>query len=74
MSFIKSVIEIILFTIIFFFVWNILKRIFFTAFYKNFPGLKPSQHKTNEKKSKKEKINWDAETVEYEEISEKEKP
>ena len=56
----KFILLTILSTIIIFFVWNILKRLFFKQFYKNIhqnPFGKPE---------KKEK--WDAETVEYEEI------
>lgn len=75
MSVIKYLIEIILATIIIFFVWNILKRIFFNAFYKNFPSLNPrnQQNKPQTQKNNtiKEKINWDAETVDYEEVEEK---
>ena len=48
MSVIKYLIEIVLATIIIFFVWNILKRIFFNAFYKNFPQFNP---KNQQKKS-----------------------
>ncbi|AYO58052.1 hypothetical protein CO230_07915 [Chryseobacterium sp. 6424] len=67
----KYILEIILTVIIIFFLWNILKRLFFTAFYR-FPkppnGPRPNQSKT--KASKDPKLNWDAETVEYEEVKE----
>lgn len=72
MSFIKYMLEIILVIIIVFFVWNILKRIFFRQFYKNFPALNPN-NRTASPRQKKEKVNWDAETVEYEEVKEEEK-
>jgi hypothetical protein len=72
MSVIKYLIEIILATIIIFFVWNILKRIFFNAFYKNFPQFNPKKQKKTkfQKKTIKEKVHWDAETVDYEEVKE----
>ncbi|MFN3019630.1 hypothetical protein ACK1KB_01405 [Chryseobacterium sp. TY3] len=74
----KFVIELVLGTIIFFFVWNILKRIFFNSFYKNFPTLNPrnqqqSQQANREEKKLKEKVNWDAETVDFEEVKEEKK-
>ncbi|WP_313029576.1 hypothetical protein [Soonwooa sp.] len=74
----KFVIELVLGTIIFFFVWNILKRIFFNSFYKNFPTLNPrnqqqSQQSNREEKKLKEKVNWDAETVDFEEVKEEKK-
>ena len=78
MSVIKYLIEIVLATIIIFFVWNILKRIFFNAFYKNFPSLNPKnrehpQPKSSSQKNIKEKVNWDAETVDYEEVKDENK-
>lgn len=67
----KYILEIILATIIIFFLWNILKRMFFSSFYK-FP--KPNQEgdvKTQKtKKNLDSKLNWDAETVDYEEVKE----
>ena len=70
----KYIFEFILATIIIFFVWNILKRLFFNAFYKNFPALNPKNQqqatKTNTTKAPKKKVNWDAETVDYEEVKE----
>lgn len=74
MSFIKGIFEVVLATIIIFFVWNILKRIFFSKFYK-YTGFKP--HTNQEKETKKantnidKKVKWDAETVDYEEVKEK---
>lgn len=67
---IKFLIEIILVTIIIFFVWNILKRMFFNAFYKNFPGFNPQNRPNSSQKTSKRKVDWDAETVEYEEVKE----
>lgn len=67
----KFIFELIITTIIIFFLWNILKRMFFASFYK-FP--KPdNEGKTTAEPSKKNldsRINWDAETVDYEEIKE----
>ncbi len=70
----KYVLELILATIIIFFVWNILKRIFLNKFYKNFPSVfnqnrEESKPKTSNKKIN-QKVNWDAETVDYEEVKE----
>ena len=73
----KYILELIIATIIIFFVWNILKRLFFNAFYKNFPNLNPrnqqQNEQTNSKKMPNQKIKWDAETVDYEEIKEEKK-
>lgn len=73
----KYLLELILTTIIIFFVWNMMKRIFFTTFYK-FPkqeNPKPdagfSQKKTEG--NKRSGLNWDAEDAEFEEIKEDEK-
>ncbi|MFY1047645.1 hypothetical protein [Chryseobacterium sp. GP-SGM7] len=74
MSFIKGIFEIVLATIVIFFVWNILKRIFFNKFYK-FMGFKPNNNQQQETKDSKvnieKKVKWDAETVDYEEVKEK---
>ncbi|WP_379964533.1 hypothetical protein [Epilithonimonas sp. UC225_85] len=73
----KYIFEFVLATIIIFFVWNILKRLFFNAFYKNFPTLNPKNQQENEhpgsKKMPEPKVKWDAETVDYEEIKEDKK-
>lgn len=69
----KDIIEFILIVIIIFFVWNSLKRLFYNTFYKfsspqqNRPQQKPEKEKS---KSGKHGLNWDAETVDYEEIKE----
>lgn len=67
----KYLLELILATIIIFFLWNILKRIFFSAFYK-FPRPENKENPSSQKSKKNldSKINWDAETVDYEEIKE----
>lgn len=74
MSFIKGIFEIVLATIVIFFVWNILKRIFFKKFY-SFMGFKPNNNQQQETKNSKtnieKKVKWDAETVDYEEVKEK---
>ncbi|WP_028123011.1 hypothetical protein [Epilithonimonas tenax] len=72
----KHIFEFILTVIIIFFVWNILKRLFFNAFYKNFPTFNPKNQQNEqqtEKKSPAQKVKWDAETVDYEEIKEEKK-
>ncbi len=73
----KHIFEFVLTVIIIFFVWNILKRLFFNAFYKNFPTLNPKNQQQNEptssKKMPNQKVKWDAETVDYEEIKEDKK-
>ena len=67
----KYILELILTTVIIFFVWNFLKRMFFTKIFK-FPKSRNdenvSQQKT--KSSLDSKIHWDAETVDYEEVKE----
>lgn len=67
----KYIFELILATIVIFFLWNILKRMFFSAFYK-FPKNDNQQNTKTQSKNKNldSRINWDAETVEYEEIKE----
>ncbi len=68
----KFILELILTTVIIFFVWNFLKRIFFTTLFK-FPR-RPAPHEdVRQQKTKKKldsELNWDAETVDYEEIKE----
>lgn len=70
----KFIFELVLATIVIFFVWNILKRIFFNKFYK-YMGFKPNNNQQQETKSSKtnieKKVKWDAETVDYEEMKEK---
>ena len=70
----KFLFELILATIIIFFVWNILKRIFFKSFYK-YTGFKPNSNPQQDIKNSntniEKKVKWDAETVDYEEIKDK---
>ena len=65
----KYILELILATIIIFFLWNILKRLFFSAFYK-LPKPQNNENVTTQKTKKNldSKLNWDAETVDYEEV------
>lgn len=73
MAFVKFLLYTVLSTMVIFFVWNMLKRIFFIKFYNYFPHQKQKnqQQETDNKKSfkkKKTNLNWDAETVDYEEV------
>jgi len=71
----KYIFEFVLATIIIYFVWNILKRIFFKIFHNYmFDNKKNNNNRQqpdlqNSNKADK-KIKWDAETVDYEEIQE----
>ncbi|NPA10013.1 MAG: hypothetical protein GXO46_13565 [Chlorobi bacterium] len=70
----KHIFEFVLATIIIYFVWNILKRIFFKKFHsylfnQNRNENRGEQNIKNSDNTKK-KINWDAETVDYEEVKE----
>jgi len=69
----KFIFELILATIIIFFVWNILKRLFLKSFYK-YMGFKPNNNSEQDLKNSntniEKKVNWDAETVDYEEVKE----
>ncbi|KPH10967.1 hypothetical protein [Chryseobacterium sp. ERMR1:04] len=68
----KFILELILTAIIIFFVWNILKRLFFKTFYsylfKNIKQNNNTQQNTNNSTKDNQKIHWDAETVDYEEV------
>ncbi len=70
----KYILELVLTAIIIFFVWNILKRIFFKTFYSyrfnnnNQNNKQQDIHDSN--KNNKQKLKWDAETVDYEEVKE----
>ncbi len=70
----KYILELVLTAIIIFFVWNILKRIFFKTFYSyRFNNNNPKsgqQDLHNSNKNNKKNLNWDAETVDYEEVKE----
>lgn len=70
----KYILELVLTAIIIFFVWNILKRIFFKTFYGyrfNNNNQNNKQQDINSNKNTNQNINWDAETVDYEEVKEK---
>ncbi|WBV61400.1 hypothetical protein PFY12_04575 [Chryseobacterium camelliae] len=72
----KYILELVLTAIIIFFVWNILKRIFFKTFYSyRFNNNNNSNNKQDIHSSNKEKQNlkWDAETVDFEEVKENKK-
>ena len=61
----------ILATIIIFFTWNILKRIFFNKFYNYFGQNIPKADETKETKTNiNQSVKWDAETVDFEEVKE----
>lgn len=67
----KFILELVLTAIIIFFVWNILKRLFFKTFYSYlFKNIKQNstQQNTNNSTKDHQKIHWDAETVDYEEV------
>ncbi|ASK30164.1 hypothetical protein CEY12_08570 [Chryseobacterium sp. T16E-39] len=69
----KWIFELVLTAIILFFVWNILKRLFFKTFYSyrfNNDNNNKQQDIQNSNKKTNQKINWDAETVDYEEVKE----
>ncbi|GEJ44588.1 MULTISPECIES: hypothetical protein [unclassified Chryseobacterium] len=70
----KYILELVLTAIIIFFVWNILKRIFFKTFYSyrfnNDDQNKRQQDIHNSNKNNNQSLNWDAETVDYEEVKE----
>ncbi|KPE52094.1 hypothetical protein [Chryseobacterium indologenes] len=70
----KYILELVLIAIILFFVWNILKRIFFKTFYSyrfnNNENNNRQQDISNSNKNIKQNLNWDAETVDYEEVKE----
>ncbi|MDN5480412.1 MAG: hypothetical protein L0G30_02435, partial [Chryseobacterium sp.] len=66
--------ELVLTAIIMFFVWNILRRLFFKTFYSyRFNNNKDNinnQQDLNSSNKNKQNLNWDAETVDYEEVKE----
>lgn len=67
----KFILELILTTVIIFFVWNFLKRIFITTLFK-FPKRPAPREDVTQQKTKKKldsTLNWDAETVDYEEVN-----
>lgn len=70
----KYILELVLSAIIIFFVWNILKRIFFKTFYSyrfnNNNQNNGQQDIHNSNKNNQQNLKWDAETVDYEEVKE----
>jgi len=68
----KYILELVLSAIIIFFVWNILKRLFFKTFYSyRFDNKNNNrQQDLNSSNKNKQNLNWDAETVDYEEVKE----
>jgi hypothetical protein len=72
----KYILELVLSAIIIFFVWNILKRIFFKTFYSyrfnnnNNNNNNKQQDLHNSNKATNQNLKWDAETVDYEEVKE----
>lgn len=67
----KFIFELILTTVIVFFLWNMLKRLFYRTLFKFPPrdNAATTQQKPQQTKSEP-KIHWDAETVDYEEVKE----
>ena len=69
----KSILELILTIIIIFFIWNILKRLFIGTVFKSFQQREPQNNTTTKSTAENkinQKVNWDAETIDYEEIKE----
>ncbi|WP_294284149.1 hypothetical protein [uncultured Chryseobacterium sp.] len=68
----KYILELVLSAIIIFFVWNVLKRIFFKTFYSYRFNNRNNNSKPDLQNSDKNNqgLNWDAETVDYEEVKE----
>lgn len=69
----KFILELILTAVIIFFVWNILKRIFFKTFYSyrfNNNQKNTQQDINNSNNNTGQHLKWDAETVDYEEVKE----
>ncbi|MGE8555941.1 MAG: hypothetical protein ACN6OB_18625 [Chryseobacterium jejuense] len=70
----KYILELVLSAIIIFFVWNILKRVFFKTFYSyrfnNQQQNNSKQDINDSNKNNNKNLKWDAETVDYEEVKE----
>lgn len=70
----KYILEFVLIAIILFFVWNILKRIFFKTFYSyKFNNSQNNKQDIEDSKKNSQNLKWDAETVDYEEVKEDKK-
>lgn len=71
----KYVLELVLSTVIIFFVWNMLRRIFLTP-YQGKPQQRSNpkpDNRQNTTSSAKHGLNWDAEDAEFEEVKDEEK-
>lgn len=72
----KYVLELVLSTVIIFFVWNMLRRIFLMP-YQGRTQQRPTAPKPEKQESSKNKprhgLNWDAEDAEFEEVKQDEK-
>lgn len=68
----KFILLVILSTIIAYFVWNMLRRIFGNSSYSS-RQQQQRQTTTYRKDKIDRKVNWDAETVDYEEVKEEKK-
>ncbi|AZA99614.1 hypothetical protein EG359_08305 [Chryseobacterium joostei] len=69
----KYILELVLSAIVIFFVWNILKRIFFKTFYSyrfNNNNNQDNRQQDINNSNKNNNLKWDAETVDYEEVKE----
>lgn len=69
----KDILSLILAIIIISYVWKIIKNLFFTSLMKNFQQKNPQNDTTvkNPQGSNiNQKVHWDAETVDYEEVKE----
>ncbi|MCT2561604.1 hypothetical protein [Chryseobacterium herbae] len=69
----KYILELVLSAIVIFFVWNILRRVFHKAFYSyrfNNNNDSNKQQDLDNSNKNKQNLNWDAETVDYEEVKE----
>lgn len=70
----KYILELVLSAIVIFFVWNILRRVFYKTFYSyrfnNNKENNKQQQDINSSNKNKQNLNWDAETVDYEEVKE----
>jgi hypothetical protein len=69
----KDILELIITIIIISYVWNILKKVFFNSVTKNFQQRYPQNNTATQNPQEpkiNQKVHWDAETVDYEEIKE----
>ena len=69
----KDILEVILVIIIISFVWRVIKRLFFGAVAKTFQQKNPQNNSSTQKPQDtkiNQRVHWDAETVDYEEVKE----